>query len=57
LRSDLDRIPGIGPRKRKSLLTAFGSVAGVRRASREDLVRVVGSKCADAVVAHFAAQV
>ncbi len=56
LRSDLDRIPGIGPRKRKSLLTAFGSVAGVRRASREELVRVVGAKCADAVVAHFAAQ-
>jgi excinuclease ABC subunit C len=55
-RSDLDRIPGIGPRKRKSLLTAFGSVAGVRRASREDLARVVGTKCADAVVAHFAAQ-
>jgi excinuclease ABC subunit C len=55
-RSDLDRIPGIGPRKRKSLLTAFGSVAGVRRASREDLARVVGAKCADAVVAHFAAQ-
>jgi excinuclease ABC subunit C len=56
LRSDLDRIPGIGPRKRKSLLTAFGSVAGVRRASREELARVVGVKCADAVVAHFAAQ-
>jgi excinuclease ABC subunit C len=56
LRSDLDRIPGIGPRKRKSLLTAFGSVAGVRRASREELARVVGTKCADAVVAHFAAQ-
>jgi excinuclease ABC subunit C len=55
LRSGLDEIGGVGPRRRKALLTAFGSVAGVRRATREDLVRVVGAKCADAVLAHFAA--
>ena len=54
LRSEIDDIGGIGPRKRKALLTAFGSVAGVRRATREDLARVVGAKCADAVLAHFA---
>jgi excinuclease ABC subunit C len=54
LRSELDAIAGIGPRKRKALLTAFGSVAGVRRATREELVRVVGAKMADAVLAHFA---
>ena len=29
--------PGIGPRRRKPLLTRFGSVAGVRRATREEL--------------------
>ena len=55
LRSELDRIAGIGPRRRKALLVAFGSVAGVRRATREELVRVVGVKGADAVLAHFAA--
>jgi excinuclease ABC subunit C len=55
LRSELDRVPGIGPRRRKALLVAFGSVAGVRRATREELVRVVGVKGADAVLAHFAA--
>ena len=55
LRSEIDEIGGVGPRRRKALLTAFGSVAGVRRATREDLVRVVGAKCADAVLAHFAA--
>ena len=44
LRSELDAIPGIGPRRRKALLTAFGSVAGVRRATREELVRVVGAQ-------------
>ena len=52
--SELDTIAGIGPRRRKALLTAFGSVAGVRRATREELVRVVGTKTADAVLAHFA---
>jgi excinuclease ABC subunit C len=54
LRSEIDEIDGVGARRRKALLTAFGSVAGVRRATREDLVRVVGRKCADAVLAHFA---
>jgi excinuclease ABC subunit C len=53
LRSELDEIAGIGPRRRKALLTAFGSVAGVRRAAREELARVVGVKGADAVLAHF----
>jgi excinuclease ABC subunit C len=56
LHSELDAIPGIGPRRRKTLLTTFGSVAGVRRATREDLVRQVGVRCADAVLAHFARQ-
>ena len=53
LRSELDEIAGIGPRRRKALLTAFGSVAGVRRAAREELARVIGVKGADAVLAHF----
>jgi excinuclease ABC subunit C len=55
LHSELDAIAGIGPRRRKALLIAFGSLAGVRRATREELVRVVGGKSADAVLAHFAA--
>jgi excinuclease ABC subunit C len=54
LRSALDAVPGIGPRRRKALLTAFGSVAGVRRATREELATVVGAKTADLVLAHFA---
>ena len=55
LQSELDVVPGIGLRRRKTLLTAFGSLAGVRRATREELARVVGGKTADAVIAHFAA--
>jgi excinuclease ABC subunit C len=55
LQSELDVVPGIGLRRRKTLLTAFGSLSGVRRATREELARVVGGKAADAVIAHFAA--
>ena len=53
-RSVLDDITGIGARRRRQLLTTFGSVAGVRRASRAELVAVVGAKAADAVIRHFA---
>ena len=52
--SELDQIVGVGARRRKQLLTAFGSVAGVRRASRAELAAVVGPKAADAVLRHFA---
>jgi excinuclease ABC subunit C len=55
LRSELDQVPGVGPRRRKKLLTTFGSLAGVRRATREELAAVVGAKTADAVLAFFAA--
>jgi excinuclease ABC subunit C len=53
--SALDAIAGIGPRRRKALLTRFGSVQGVRRATREELTQVVGAKAARAIVDHFAA--
>ena len=56
LRSELDHVPGVGPRRRKTLLTTFGSVAGVRRATREELSAVVGAKVADAVLAFFASR-
>ncbi len=54
LHSELDHVAGIGPRRRRTLLTKFGSLAGVRRASREELVAAVGPKVADAVLAFFA---
>jgi excinuclease ABC subunit C len=56
LRSELDHVPGVGARRRKTLLTTFGSVAGVRRATREELAAVVGQKTADAVLAFFASR-
>ncbi len=54
LRSELDGVPGVGPRRRKALLTAFGSLAGVRRATREELASVVGARTAGAVIYYFA---
>jgi excinuclease ABC subunit C len=56
LRSELDHVRGIGPRRRRTLLTTFGSLAGVRRATREELAAVVGPKTADAVLAFFASR-
>jgi excinuclease ABC subunit C len=54
LQSELDQIPGIGRKRRRTLLTTFGSLAGVRRATREELMACVGPKVADAVLAFFA---
>jgi excinuclease ABC subunit C len=56
LSSELDYVPGVGSRRRRLLLSRFGSVAGVRRATREDLVAAVGAKVADAVLAFFASR-
>ena len=42
LTSTLEDIPGIGPTRRKRLLTTFGGLAGVRNATVEDLCRVEG---------------
>src|SRR5206468_115468 len=40
--SQLDEIPGIGPRRKKDLLKRFGSVKGIRQASTEDIATVPG---------------
>jgi excinuclease ABC subunit C len=53
LRSELDTVPGIGPRRRRTLLTRFGSLSGVRRATREELTAAVGAKAAAAVLDYF----
>lgn len=42
LASVLEEIPGIGPRRRRALLQAFGSLEGIRRASVEELAAVPG---------------
>lgn len=42
LRSVLEAVPGVGPARRKALLTHLGSLAAVRRASRDELAAVPG---------------
>ena len=42
LASQLDAIPGIGPRRRRALLARFGSLERIREASVEELLTVQG---------------
>jgi len=42
IHSQLEDIPGIGPKRRQALLKAFGSLKAIRAASREELVQVSG---------------
>ena len=48
LASELLRIPGVGPNRRRALLRAFGSLQGVKDASLEDIARVPGFSKASA---------
>ncbi|CAA9560958.1 MAG: Excinuclease ABC subunit C [uncultured Thermomicrobiales bacterium] len=42
LRSTLDDVPGVGPKKKQALIRAFGSVKGIREASETELTAVDG---------------
>jgi excinuclease ABC subunit C len=53
LRSELDDIAGIGPAKRRALLSRFGSVRGVRGASEAELATAVGRRVAARIRGHF----
>lgn len=49
IRSQLEDIPGVGPSRRKRLLRHFGSLAGVKSASEQELAGVVGERLAAAI--------
>jgi excinuclease ABC subunit C len=53
LRSELDEIPGIGPNRRRKLLSRFGSLRGVRGASDSELASAVGPATAARIRQHF----
>ncbi len=42
LASRLDKVPGIGPARRKALLSRFGSIEGILEATPEELAQVPG---------------
>ena len=42
LKSSLDEIPGVGPKRKKALLQRFGSVEAIRKAEVEDIASVPG---------------
>ena len=53
LHSELDEIPGVGPKTRQALMTAFGDVKAISEASEEALLKVVNLNVARAVRVHF----
>ncbi|HEY8415851.1 MAG TPA: helix-hairpin-helix domain-containing protein, partial [Thermaerobacter sp.] len=55
LHSVLEEVPGIGPRRRKALLEAFGSLDAIARATEDELAAVPGMtrKAAEAVYRAF----
>lgn len=52
-RTELDLIKGIGKKRAKELLEAFGSVQGVRFATEEQLIEIVGEKIAAKIRGYF----
>ena len=54
--TELLAIEGVGPRRARLLLKRFGSVQGVRQAPVEALSEAVGSRLAERIKSHLAAQ-
>jgi len=52
-RSILDDIDGVGPATRKKLIRAFGSVVGIKQASRADIAKVVGDSKAQSIISQL----
>ncbi len=53
LRSALDEIPGVGPKRKEALRRALGSVKAIREADVETLAAIVPRPTAEAVYRHF----
>ena len=55
LKSALDSVPGIGPKRKRALLRKFGSLKAVREASVEEIASTLGftHSLADKVKQHL----
>ncbi len=54
--SELDAIPGVGPRTRQRLIEHFGSVRALKQAKPDALLAVVSQAVADKIQTHFASE-
>lgn len=52
-KSELDGIPGLGPKKKAALLATFGSLEAVRKASPADFIKLVGKSVAERLLERF----
>ena len=51
--SELDKIPGVGEKRKQDLLKTFKSIRGIRDAQLSELERILPKNAADAVYNHF----
>ena len=53
MKSALDDIPGVGPKRREALRKHFGTIKAIKEADVETLAAVVPRSAAEAVYRHF----
>jgi excinuclease ABC subunit C len=51
--SELDAIPGVGPKRKEQLLKQFKSLAAIAQATLPELERILPQDAANAVYHHF----
>ena len=56
LRSALDDIPGVGPKRREALRKRFGSLKAIRAATAAELAEVIGGAAGEKAYLHFHGQ-
>jgi len=54
VQSELDKIPGVGPKRRNTLLKQFKSITEIKQASVEDITKLgIPKNVAEDVLAHL----
>lgn len=54
--SELDKIPGIGPKRKQLLLNRFKSISAIKKAALDELLRILPSDAAHCVYDYFRAE-
>ena len=53
IQTELDMIEGVGKKRAEDLLKTFGSIEGVRTATEEQLIEIVGASIAKNILKYF----